>query len=163
VSDFNQSISINRINTLHPQLQASATKVYQECVVQKIPIHIVWGYRSMQEQELIYRYGRTIPGSIITTNRPGYSAHNYRLALDFCFYYDGKMKTWADVQGSDYWRWMWIKTIKKWEVEGWETGFRWEYNWEPGHVQNLLGKTLGEWYIESQQNDKSRNYRNSNV
>ncbi len=149
MSEFSQATSISRINSLQPQLRASALKVYKECVAEKIPIHITWGYRSLQEQETIYRYGRSAPGSLITTNRPGYSAHNYRLALDFCFYYDGQMKTWPDVQGIDYWKWMWIKTIKKWEAEEWETGFRWEYNWEPGHVQKLLGKTVGEWYIES--------------
>lgn len=124
-------------------------KVYNECVAEKIPIHIVWGYRSQQEQQTIYRYGRTIPGSILTTNRPGYSAHNHGLALDFCFYYDGAMKTWRDAQQVEYWRWMWIKVVKKWEAEGWETGFRWDFNWEPGHVQNLLGKTLGQWYNSS--------------
>ena len=124
-------------------------KVYSECTAEKIPIHIVWGHRSQQEQQTLYRYGRTIPGSILTTNRPGYSAHNHCLALDFCFYYDNEMKTWQDAQEVEYWRWMWIKVIKKWEAEGWETGFRWEYNWEPGHVQNLLGKTLGEWYNNS--------------
>ena len=123
--------------------------VYKECVAEKIPIHITCGYRSLQEQETIYKYGRSIPGPLLTINRPGYSAHNYKLALDFCFYFDGQMKTWSDVQGIDYWKWMWMKTVKKWRAEGWESGFFWDYNWEPGHVQNLLNKTIGEWQIES--------------
>jgi len=149
VNEFTQATSVGRINTLHSKLIPSAMKVYNECIAEKIPIHIVWGHRSQQEQQTLYRYGRTIPGSILTTNRPGYSAHNHSLALDFCFYYDSEMKTWQDAQEVEYWRWMWIKVIKKWEAEGWETGFRWEYNWEPGHVQNLLDKTLGEWYNNS--------------
>ena len=59
------------------------------------------------------------------------------------------MQTWEEVQNHDWWRWMWIKVVKKFEDEGWESGFRWEYNYEPGHVQNLLGKTIGEWQIQS--------------
>jgi len=149
VSEFSQATSISRINTLHPRLVSSAMKVYRECIAEKIPIHITCGYRSTQEQETIYKYGRSIPGPLLTINRPGYSAHNYKLALDFCFYFDGQMKTWYDVQGTDYWKWMWMKTVKKWRAEGWESGFFWDYNWEPGHVQNLLDKTIGEWQTES--------------
>lgn len=145
MSEFTHETSVNRINTLNPKLIASAMRVYNWCIEQGIPIHITWGYRSAQEQETIYRYGRTAPGQLLTTNRAGYSAHNYGLALDFCFYYDGQLKTWKDAEQSLYWKWKWIKTIKRFELEEWETGFRWEYNWEPGHVQNLLGKTIGEW------------------
>lgn len=146
MGEFTQETSVNRINTLQSRLVPSAMRVYNECIADKIPIHITWGHRSLVDQDTIYRYGRTIPGQILTTNRSGYSAHNYGLALDFCFYYHGGMKTWPEAKVDEYWRWMWIKTIKKFEAEGWETGFRWEYNWEPGHVQNLLGKTIGEWH-----------------
>ena len=149
MSEFTQATSVGRRNTIHPKLIPSARKVYNSCIADKIPIHITWGRRTLQEQETIYRYGRSAPGQILTTNRSGYSAHNYGLALDFCFYYDGQMKTWKDAEGVEYWRWMWIKTIKRFEAEGWELGFRWENDWEPGHVQNLLTKSLGEWYTET--------------
>lgn len=149
MSEFTRATSVNRINTLHPKLIASAMEVYNACVADNIPIHITCGYRSPQEQEIIYKYGRTIPGTVLTMNRAGYSAHNHKLALDFCFYYDGQMKTWVDAQKTDYWKWMWTKTVNRWRAAGWESGFFWDYNWEPGHVQNLLGKTIGEWYIQS--------------
>ena len=149
MSEFTTETSINRIGTLHPLLIANATGVYNSCIKDNIPIHITWARRSNEVQEVIFKYGRTVPGTILTTNRPGYSAHNYGLALDFCFFYDNKMQTWEEVQHHDWWRWMWIKVIKKFEDEGWETGFRWEYNYEPGHVQNLLDKTIGQWQIDS--------------
>ena len=160
MSEFTQTTSVGRINSLHPQLVGPALSVYNACIKDKIPLHIVWGQRSSEEQTTIYKYGRTVPGSILTTNRSGYSSHNYGLALDFCFYYDGRMQTWEHVQKAEWWRWMWIKVVKRFEEAGWMSGFRWEYNYEPGHVENLLGKTIGEWNITY---DKDRNYRNDYI
>ena len=161
MNEFTQQTSVNRINTLNKKLIAPALDIYTSCIKDRIPIHIVWAKRSKEEQQTIYKYGRTVPGSIITTNRPGYSAHNYGLALDFCFYYDGRMQTWFSVEKVSYWRWMWIKVVKRFEEAGWTSGFRWEYNYEPGHVENLLGSTIGEWNTKN--NDEARNYRNYNV
>ena len=157
MSEFTQQTSIRRINTLHTPLIRPAMEVYNGCIKDRIPIHIVWGKRLNEEQQTIYKYGRTVPGSILTTNRPGYSAHNYGLALDFCFYYDGRMQTWLSAEKTPYWRHMWIKVVKRFEEIGWTSGFRWEYSYEPGHVENLLNKTIGEWYTES--DDKTRNHR----
>lgn len=161
MNEFTQQTSVNRINTLNQKLIASAFDVYTSCIKDKIPIHIVWANRSSEEQATIYKYGRTVPGSIITTNRPGYSAHNYGLALDFCFYYDGRMQEWHSVEKVAYWRWMWIKVVKRFEEAGWTSGFRWEYNYEPGHVENLLERTIGQWNTEK--NGKIRNYGNYNL
>ena len=156
MNEFTQQTSVNRINTLHPQLVTPALEVYRSCIKDKIPIHIVWAKRSEEEQATIYKYGRTVQGKILTTNRPGYSAHNYGLALDFCFYYDGRMQTFSSAEKVTYWRWMWIKVVKRFEEIGWTSGFRWEYNYEPGHVENLLDKTIGQWYNE--QHGEIRNY-----
>jgi peptidoglycan L-alanyl-D-glutamate endopeptidase CwlK len=38
--------------------------------------------RTNAEQEQRYAQGRTTPGSIVTDARPGFSAHNYGLAMD---------------------------------------------------------------------------------
>ena len=161
VNEFTQQTSVNRINSLHPRLIKPAMDVYLSCIADKIPIHIVWGYRSDEEQATIYKYGRTVPGSLLTTNRPGYSAHNYGLALDFCFYYDGRMQPWHEVEKVKYWRWMWIKVVKRFEQIGWTAGFRWEYHYEPGHVENLLDKAIGDWYIED--HGKIRSHRDKYI
>jgi len=41
------------------------------------------GFRSFEEQERLFNQGRTTPGPVVTDALPGYSAHNYGLAVDF--------------------------------------------------------------------------------
>jgi hypothetical protein len=45
---------------------------------------VVFTRRTMAEQQKIYNQGRTTPGSIVTRAKPGFSAHNYGLAVDLC-------------------------------------------------------------------------------
>jgi len=139
--DTYDSISIKRINTLHPQLVDSAMRVFNKARSKGIPLYIMWGTRSMGDQQVMYRYGRDLPGKIITNNRPGYSAHNYGLALDFCLYWNKVLFTWEDVYERWYWRQRWLKVVFMFEEEGWDTGWRWT-NFEPYHVQNLMGNTM---------------------
>jgi peptidoglycan L-alanyl-D-glutamate endopeptidase CwlK len=96
IEEFTQETSISRINTLHPKLVKPAMDIYTQCISDGFPIHIVCGKRTEEEQAVIYKYGRTIPGDILTPNRPGYSPHNYGLALDFCLYYAKQMQTWEE-------------------------------------------------------------------
>lgn len=141
-------VSMQRINTLNPKLIAPATRVFERCVKNKIPIYIVWGSRTLEQQDLLFRYGRTIPGRILTTRRAGYSAHNYGLALDFCLLFNTEMLSWEDVYAREYWRNKWLKVVRYFEEEGWESGWRWP-SFEPGHVQNLLNNTLTDLYEQA--------------
>ena len=134
-------ISMQRINTLNPILIPAATRVFEKCQKEKIPLYIVWGSRTVEQQDLIYRYGRTIPGPIQTTRRGGSSAHNYGLALDYCLLFNTELMSWEDVYPRKYWRQRWLKVAQYFEEEGWESGWRWQ-SFEPGHVQNLLGNTM---------------------
>jgi len=43
---------------------------------------ILYGYRSIQEQNEIYAQGRTKPGKIVTNAKGGQSFHNFGLAID---------------------------------------------------------------------------------
>lgn len=52
------------------------------------------GYRSFQEQARLYFQGRTMAGRIVTDALPGYSAHNYGLAVDLCRFV-GNRPSWA--------------------------------------------------------------------
>lgn len=154
-SDTFDSLSVQRINTLNPKLIDSAMRVFNKARSQGIPLYIMWGTRPLRDQELMYRYGRDLPGQVLTNNRPGHSAHNYGLALDFCLYFNKTLFTWEDVYERWYWRQRWLKVVFMFEEEGWDTGWRWT-NFEPYHVQNLLGNSMIDLLAKYEQT-KSRN------
>lgn len=142
------SLVIQKINKLHPLLVEPATKIYNKCVKEKIPLHIAWTRRSVEEQDILYKFGRSIPGRLMTVHRGGYSPHNYGLAIDFCLYYRDKLVDWDVAHKYKLLRTHWEKISYFFEQEGWESGWRHQH-FEPGHVQNLLGKDLS-YYINEQ-------------
>ena len=155
--------SYRRILTLHPQLQASAFKCYDACLAKDIPLYVVWARRSKQEQELLYRIGRDTPGKIVTYTRSDYSPHCYGLCIDFCLYSGDVFYEWPQCENSKYWRWKWIKVQKVFEQDGWESGWRWT-NFQPGYLQNLLGKTIIEHKDDAdKQTNQDRDYWRSNL
>ena len=136
-------VSMSRIATLNSIHVESATKAFQKCLSQKLPVYILWGSRTAEEQELLYRFGRTLPGPIVTHRRPGYSPHNFGLALDFCLLDGKKLLSWNDCFHDEVLHEKWLKVVKIFEAEGWTAGWRWP-SFEPGHFENLLGLTIGD-------------------
>jgi peptidoglycan L-alanyl-D-glutamate endopeptidase CwlK len=154
-TDTFDSLSVQRINTLHPNLIEPAMRVFNRARSGGIPLYIMWGTRTLKDQDLMFRYGRDLPGKILTTNRPGHSAHNYGLALDFCLFYNRVLFTWEDVYERWYWRQRWLKVVFMFEEEGWESGWRWT-SFEPYHVQNLMGNTMTD-LVRKYEQVKNRN------
>lgn len=75
-----------RINTadLYPPFLRLARQAL-ESAERRGAIYIVTsGYRSVDQQNALYAKGRTAPGGIVTKARGGYSAHNWKVALDGC-------------------------------------------------------------------------------
>ena len=133
-----------------------AMSVFNEAKKQSIPLYITWGTRTVQDQDLLYRFGRTLPGRMMTMRRGGYSPHNYGLALDFCLVFNNEtMLTWDDAAPREYWRKKWRKVIALFSEEGWESGWQ-SMDFEPGHVQSLLGNSMTD-LIRAYEEDKSRN------
>lgn len=67
--------------------------------------YAVSGLRSFEDQAQKYAVGRTAgrPGSVITNAKPGYSMHNYGLAIDFCLDADkapGLQPDWNNTRGQ---------------------------------------------------------------
>ena len=139
-------ISMGRISTLDSRVIESATKAFQKCLSKHIPIYIIWGSRTVEQQELLYRSGRTMHGPIITSRRPGYSAHNFRLGLDFCLLDGKKLLTFDECLSNKVLHEKWFRAVRYFEEEGWESGWRWP-SFEPGHLQNLMGHTIGDLHI----------------
>lgn len=56
-----------------------------------ITLRITYGIRTFEEQQAIYNQGRVTPGPIVSYARPGWSFHNYGLAIDVCELKEGRL------------------------------------------------------------------------
>lgn len=55
-----------------------------DCRSQGADYYAISGFRSFADQAKLYFHGRTTPGKVVTNARPGQSAHNYGIAIDWC-------------------------------------------------------------------------------
>ena len=67
---------------LHPHMRMLAERLLARASQAGIPLTVICTLRSMAEQAELYAQGRTKPGAIVTNARPGYSYHNFGLAID---------------------------------------------------------------------------------
>lgn len=130
------SITLDRIKTLHPKLRDEASDIYKK-ICAAMPAGTVCRfthtYRSIAEQEALYAQGRTKPGKIVTNARGGNSYHNYGLAVDFVLIINGQASWKVDST--------WLKVIEIFEAHGWESGHRWKFKDSP-HVQKTFGRNI---------------------
>lgn len=80
---------------LVPPVRDRANKFLAECHAAGIDVLIYCTYRSPEEQNELYKIGRSLPGKIVTNARGGQSWHNFRAAFDFVPMLNGKPQ-WAD-------------------------------------------------------------------
>lgn len=80
------TLSIERLQKLHPKVREVFKAFIEEAEKLNIntTLRIMQGLRTFAEQDVIYQQGRTKPGAIVTMAKPGYSYHNYGLAVDLC-------------------------------------------------------------------------------
>jgi len=71
-------------HTLYPPFLARVELLSARCRERGRDYHAISGLRSMEDQAKLYAQGRTAPGKIVTNAKPGYSAHQYGIAVDFC-------------------------------------------------------------------------------
>lgn len=148
-------ISDTKIKTLHPKIRAAAIKFLNDAAKAGIKIRVTSGLRTYEEQGKLYAQGRTQqelnnmgysyliaqPQLLKVTNAaPGYSLHNFGLALDVVEIKDGKAVGFQ----KDYplSRWSEIATYGK------ANGFSWGGDWtgfkDRPHFQNMFGKSLAQ-------------------
>jgi len=91
------SITLKRINQLHPKLRVEMQKIINECNTNlkgRAQVRITQGLRTFSEQQVLYNQGRTTPGKKVTNAKAGQSVHNYGAAVDICLIIDGKVASW---------------------------------------------------------------------
>jgi peptidoglycan L-alanyl-D-glutamate endopeptidase CwlK len=133
------TVSLSRLNQLHPTIRQDAIDAYNEAVRRTpVGVHpvIVQTLRTFEEQDLLYQKGRTRPGDKVTNAKAGASYHNYGLAVDFCLQINGKLVWKVDAN------WMIVVECFK------EHGFSWGGDWKSFKDQPHVEKTFGHNWKE---------------
>jgi len=75
-------VSEQRLSQVHPLLAEKIRQMAMDLDAQGITIRVTQGLRTWEEQQALYDQGRSAPGNIVTNAEPGYSWHNFGLAVD---------------------------------------------------------------------------------
>lgn len=116
------------LDDLHDVMQPKARAWLGECLRDGLNPLVYCTFRSLEEQERLYQQGRITPGAIVTNAKPGQSAHNYGLALDFVPLVGGK-PDWSGKHPD------WEACILIAESHGLESASRWTRFREKPHLQ----------------------------
>lgn len=76
------AVSLARLQEVHPLLASKIRQLDSILSAQSIEIQVTQGLRSWNQQAALYAQGRTTPGPIVTNAQPGYSWHQFGLAVD---------------------------------------------------------------------------------
>ena len=87
-------LSMERLAEVHPEL---SRRVQQLAAMLSFDLLVTQGLRTWPQQGALYAQGRTAPGKIVTNAKPGYSMHNFGLAVDVAPCVDGQV----DWSGKD--------------------------------------------------------------
>jgi peptidoglycan LD-endopeptidase CwlK len=76
------TVSEQRLSEVYPGLASKVRQMADTLAAEGTDIRVTQSLRTMAEQEALYAEGRTAPGSVVTDAKPGYSWHNFGLAID---------------------------------------------------------------------------------
>lgn len=133
------------VTALHPVVTAKKEKLVAQAEKIGISIVITNGFRSAEEQDALYRKGRSVEGAIVTNAKGGESYHNYGLAIDFALRTADGGVVWdmeRDENQNGQSDWMEVVGIAK------RLGFLWGGDWESfpdyPHLQMDFGYSIRE-------------------
>lgn len=134
--------SAKNLSTLLPKVKALACQWYDECHKQGIPVVVVDGSRTWEEQDKLYAQGRTVCGPRVTNSRGGQSMHNFGIAWDFGIF-DGVNEAGGTGRYHDE-----SPLYDKAGAIGEGLGFEWGGHWhsfiDRPHLQYETGLTLAQ-------------------
>lgn len=128
-------VTSRSLDDLLPCVKLKALAHIAACKEAGIDLLIYCTYRDFEDQEILYRKGRTTPGPKVTNARGGDSYHNWRVAYDCVPVIAGKA-AWNDSA-------LYLKIGKLGE----ELGLTWSGRWngslrETAHFQYTKGLSL---------------------
>lgn len=133
------------ITGLNPIVAAKADTLVAQTGKLGIKILITDEFRSSEEQNALYKKGRTEPGQVVTNVKGGASYHNYGLAVDFALVKPDGDVIWDmeyDGNGNGKSDWMEVVSAAK------KLGFTWGGDWKTfkdyPHLQMDFGLSIKE-------------------
>jgi peptidoglycan LD-endopeptidase CwlK len=75
-------VSEQRLSEVYPGLAKLVREMAAQLEAEGIDIRVTQSLRTMAEQEALYAEGRTEPGAVVTNAQPGYTWHQFGLAVD---------------------------------------------------------------------------------
>ena len=100
VSQFDQQRLVSEVESYQLWLDSKTQEAYdiakiakakgQQYGGPKCEVKAISGFRSYAKQQELWNKGRTTKGPIVTYAKPGYSNHNFGMALDMGIFIDGK-------------------------------------------------------------------------
>lgn len=137
--------NISMPTALHPVVEERTNQLTQNMADKGITMVITDGFRSVEEQNILYEQGRTTEGNIVTNAKGGESLHNFGLAVDFALKTESGEIIWDmefDGNGNSKADWMEVVEGAK------ELGFEWGGDWfgfeDYPHLQLDFGLSLAD-------------------
>jgi peptidoglycan L-alanyl-D-glutamate endopeptidase CwlK len=137
--------SAKNVATLHARVQSIFRDWITECqIIAKAhgyEYKAISGNRTWEEQAKIYAQGRTAPGKIVTNAKPGYSNHNFGIAVDMGVFKDGKYLDGSKPSEAEAFH---RKAATIAEKYGIEWGGSWKSFKDYPHFEYKTGKALAQ-------------------
>ncbi|RDY84088.1 M15 family metallopeptidase [Bacillus amyloliquefaciens] len=127
-------------NALHPLVKQNAEVLQTAALKKGITVVITEGFRSIEEQNELYRQGRSKKGNIVTYAKGGESYHNYGLAIDFALQKkDGSLIWDMTYDGNQNGRPDWLEVVSIAKTLGFDWGGDWRNFKDYPHLQMIPG------------------------
>lgn len=137
--------SAKNVATLHNKVQQVFKNWILECQILAKTLgyeyKAISGNRTWEEQAKIYAQGRTSPGKIVTNARPGYSNHNFGIAVDMGVFKNGKYLDGDKPSEAEAFHRKAAQIAEKYNIE-W--GGSWKSFKDYPHFEFKTGKTLAQ-------------------
>ena len=138
-------------SALYKPFDDKLQQLYENCLKRGAEYWLLSAYRSWADQAAEYAKGRTVlkdsagnPQGKVTNAPPGYSPHQYRVAVDSCrnFNPGGSLRPCWAIQKPEHYR-VWAEEAVK---LGLEAGLNWKFS-DPPHAQLPLTAHGLTWKI----------------